>query len=103
MLVALGISDPFAPTFRFHPQNLVTTIRSKCEEDFGIEVILGGLIISCLFAGHRMFQVASLVDDLKKYAALQDGQGPTSRSRSASLALVDTLQLRDSHGQNSSE
>jgi hypothetical protein len=82
-------------------QNLVTTIRSKCEEDFRIEAIFGGLLISCLFAGHRLFQVASLVDDLKKYAALQDGHGPTSRS--ASLALVDTLQLRDSHGQNSSE
>ena len=103
MLVALGISDPFAPTFRFHLQNLVTTIRSKCEEDFQIGLILGGLVISCMFAGYRIFQVASLVDDVKKYAALQDGQGPTSRSRSASLALVDTLQLRDSHGQNSSE
>ena len=101
MLVALGISDPFAPTFRFHPQNLVTTIRSKGDVDFEIEPILGGLVISCMFAGYRLFQVASLVDDVKKYAALQDGH--TSRSRSASLALVDTLQLRDSHGQDSPE
>jgi hypothetical protein len=96
------VSDPFALTFRFHLQNLVTTIRSK-GEDFGIGLILGGLVISCMFAGYRLFQVASLVDDVKKYAALQDGQGPTSRSRSASLALVDTLQLRDSHGQDSPE
>ena len=96
------MSDPFALTFRFHLQNLVTTIRSK-GEDFGIGLILGGLVISCMFAGYRLFQVASLVDDVKKYAALQDGQGPTSRSRSASLALVDTLQLRDSHGQDSPE
>ena len=63
-------------------------------------MILGGLIISCLFAGFRLFRVASLVDDVKTYAALHDGQGPTSRSRSANLALVDTLQLRDSHGQD---
>ena len=103
MLVALGISDPFAPTFRFHLQNLVTTIRSKGDENFEIELILGGLVISSMFAGYRLFQVASLVDDVNKYAALQDGQGPTSRSRSASLALVDTLQLRDSHGQDSPE
>jgi hypothetical protein len=102
VLVALGISDPFAPTFRFHPQNLVTTIRTKGDDDFQTGLILGGLVISCMFAGYRIFQVASLVDDVKKYAALQDGQS-TSRSRSASLALVDTLQLRDSHGQNSSE
>jgi hypothetical protein len=54
-----------------------------------------------MFAGYRLFQVASLVDDVKKYAALHAGQGRTSRS--ASLALVDTLQLRDSHGQNSPE
>ena len=102
-LVALGISDPFALTFRFHLQNLVTIVRSKGEENFGLTVILSGLVISCMFAGYRLFLVASLVDDVKKYAALQDGQGPASRSRSASLALVDTLQLRDSHGQDSPE
>ncbi len=93
-----------------HLQNTVTTIRSKSEENFSIEVILGGLIISCLFAGYRLFQVASLADDVKKYAALQngqkyaalqDGQGPNSRKRSASLALFDTLQLRDTRSQDS--
>ena len=95
-----------------HLQNTVTTIRSKGEENFRIEVILGGLIISCLFAGYRLFQVASLANDVKnyatlqngqKYAALQDGQGPSSRTRSASLALIDALQLRDSRSQDSPE
>jgi hypothetical protein len=50
-------------------------MRSKKDDNFGIEIILGGLIVSCMFAGYRLFRVVSLADDVRTYIALRDNPG----------------------------